>query len=110
MANMKILAKAVVSKFKEYATQNQSETVKNFIHEEIKPMLINEIKNINSYKKFSAVNSKIVALFGVNAGSYIAEEVFSPSLDAFNKNNSNTMSIINKINHKTIPILSKILS
>lgn len=110
MANIKTHANAVICKFKAYATQNQDETLKNFINEEIKPMLIDELKNVDFYKKFSAINSKIVALFGVNTGAYIAEELFSPSLEAFNKNNSSTMSIINKINHKTIPIVSKILA
>jgi hypothetical protein len=110
MANIKTHANEVICKFKAYATQNQDETLKNFINEEIKPMLIDELKNIDFYKKFSAINSKIVALFGVNAETYIAKEVFSSSLEAFNKNNSSTMSIINKINHKTIPIVNKILA
>lgn len=110
MANMKTLANSVIYKFKVYATQNQNETLKNFIAEEIKPMLINELKNLDFYKKLSGVNAKIVSLLGVNAGAYIAEELFSPSLEAFNKNKSSTMSIINKINHKTIPIVGKILS
>lgn len=110
MANVKTFVKSAAHKFKVYATQNQTESVKNFINEEIKPMLIDEVKNVKFYKKFEAVNAKIVELFGINVYAYIAEEIFSPSVDAFNKKNSSRLStIINKINDKTIPIATHVL-